>query len=147
MASFGDAIRELEAGNVGTAIGILELFVQQGNNSHVAQAAYKLGEIYHKGLGGHKDDVLAARWYFVAAKRHYGEAQYMLGELFLDGTGVPKNPCQAHKWYNLAVMNGYDALRKRDTLANMIAPERLAQAEDLAWDFVEELYQDNPTNN
>ncbi len=144
MANFGDAIRELEANDVDAAIHILkELWVD--NND--LRAACKLGDIFHDGHGGtYKNDILAARWYFVAAKRHYGEAQYRLGEFFINGTGVPQNSCQAYKWYSLATMNGYDgALNARDRLGNSMRPERVSQAQDLAWDFAEGLYETTPT--
>ena len=149
MAHFEDALIQLNGNNVDSAIGILkELWV--GSND--PRAACKLGdifhkEIFHKGRGGVvKNDILAAKWYFMAANMQYGEAQYMLGEFFLNGWGVPQNPCQAHKWYNLAVMSGYnDALDARGTLANSMRPERIAQAEDLAWDFAKGLYGKTPT--
>ena len=149
MAHFEDALIQLNGNNVDSAIGILkELWLV----SKDPRAACKLGdifhkEIFHKGRGGVvKNDILAAKWYFVAAKMQSGEAQYMLGEFFKNGWGVPQNLCQAHKYYNLAAMNGYDgALRKRDTLANLISPERVAQAQDLAWDFAKGLYGKTPT--
>ena len=149
MASFEEALKELEINNVDTAIGILEkLVLIRLNHPQALLAACKLGDIFHEGLGGHKDDILAAKWYFKAANKQYGEAQYMLGEFFKNGWGVPQNLCEAHKYYNLAVMNGYDdALNARNKLANLISPERVAQAEDLAWQLVKELYRNIPEND
>ena len=142
MANFEDALKELKENDVDVAIGMLQDIVNEENHPHAWLAACKLGDIFYDGHGGtYKNDVVAAGWYFKAAKMQSAEAQYMLGEFCINGWGVPQNPCQAHKWYNLAASNGHKkGAEARDEIARSIRPERVAQAQDLAWDFVEEFY-------
>ena len=66
-----------------TALAHLRDFAQQG----YAQAQFRLGVMYHLGLGVRKDPKAAIRWYRKAAN-HITGAQFNLGTMYTSGEGV-----------------------------------------------------------
>ena len=61
--------------------------------------------------------------------------------MYADGRGVPQDDVQAHMWFNLAAsrLTGEQreiAVRGRDSVADRMTPDQLADAERLAreWD-------------
>ena len=106
-----------------------------------AAAQYILGFIYAEGRGVPKDDVKAVRWYRLAAEQGHACAQSNLGDMYGTGRGVPQDYVQAHMWRDLATSRLTDedrgvAVRGRDTLASLMTPAQLAEAQRLAreWD-------------
>ena len=80
---------------------------------------------------GQRDEAIA-EW---RAGADAGEAKSMLalGRLYLQGLGVPQNYIRAHMWFNLAASQGEAAaMTERDALAAKLAPEALAEAQNLA---------------
>ena len=73
-------------------------------SSSAPDAAYRLGYLYEKGLGGKKDIQTACRLYRKAAKVGHPDAQCALGYLYEKGLGLPQNHAKARKWYARAAL-------------------------------------------
>ena len=74
-------------------------FKQHGStNPDTAYAAYRLGWLYERGLGGKKDIQKACQLYRKAAKAGCAEAQRAIGYLYEKGLGLPLNYAKARKW-------------------------------------------------
>ena len=90
-------------------------FKQHGSiNPDTAYAAYRLGLLHERGLGGKKDIKTACLLYRKAAKAGCAEAQRALGYLYDKGLGLPRNYAKAYKWYARA------ALQADETACNNI---------------------------
>ena len=91
------------------------------------------------------------------AEQGDARAQYILGIMYAKGRGVPQNYILAHMWYNMAVSQGEELLsgsqngeigihdtlaRIRDTLAGIMTPAQVAEAQKLAAKCLESDYQD-----
>ena len=83
-------------------------------NPDIAYAAYRLGWLNERGLGGKKDIKTACLLYRKAAKAGCAEAQRALGYLYDKGLGLPRNYTKAYKWYARA------ALQADETACNNI---------------------------
>ena len=55
-----------------------------------AEAQYKLGLMYRRGLGVERDYLEAVRWYREAASLGHAKAQFNLGYMYAKGHGVTK---------------------------------------------------------
>ena len=98
-----------------------------------AWAQFHLGSMYRIGLGVPQDDAQAVKWYRLAADQGYALAPFHLGEMYTFGQGVPQDYVQAHKWYNLAAAEGdVNGNKNRDTVAQLMTPQQIAQAQELA---------------
>ena len=75
-------------------------------SSDAPDAAYRLGYLHEKGLGGKKDIQTAYRLYRRAAKNSHADAQRALGYLYEKGLGLPENHTKARKWYTRAARAG-----------------------------------------
>jgi hypothetical protein len=71
-----------------------------------ARAQFRLGELYHEGLGVNSDITMAIRWYRRAAEQGYADAQNNLGIIYDDGDEATANFRTAMKWYLLAAEQG-----------------------------------------
>ena len=68
-----------------------------------AEAQYKLGEMYYKGIGLSRPDYKrAVAFFYRSAKNGYAPAQVKLGLLYWRGEGIEKNLKMAHMWLYLA---------------------------------------------
>ena len=127
-----DALAAHERGDYATAFRLYRALADQGN----AVAQYKLGLMYYTGQGVPMDRVEAVKWYLKAAERGNARAQYDLGNIYSGGYGVPLDWVQAYIWYyraadtNDPVMADIknDAAKRRDRLANELAPKEYAEA-------------------
>ncbi len=103
-----------------------------------ADAQRYLGFMYVEGRGVPQDYKEAVRWYQVAADQGTADAQSNLGFMYTNGQGVPQDYIQAHMWYNLAASGRQDdddrkmAARNRDSIAEKMTPEQIAEAQRLA---------------
>ena len=109
------------------------LAVEQGH----AEAQFDLGVIHEHGRGVLQDYQEAARWYRAAADQGLSSGQYNLGVMYDDGRGVTQDYIQAHKWYNLAASKSAGKVREaaaknRDSVANQMTREQIAEAQRLA---------------
>ena len=108
-----------------------------------ALARFTLGVMYGEGRGVPQDYAEAARWYRLAAEQGDAQAQYNLGLAYARGEGVEQNAVDAHMWFNLAAArfpandtrNRTAAVKNRDTVANEMSSEQLAEAQKRARDW------------
>lgn len=84
------------------------------HSSDTPDAAYRLGYLYEKGLGGKKDIQTACQLYRKAAKNGHADAQRALGYCYEKGLGLHKNYAKARKWSARA------ALQADETACNNI---------------------------
>ncbi len=79
------------------------------------------------------DFATALRIFRQLAEQGDASAQYNLGLMYHKGLGVTQDYVQAHMWYNLAAAQGQkDAGKWRDSLAEKMTPEQIAEAQTLA---------------
>jgi len=94
---------------------------------------FALGTMCHNGEGVAQDDAEAVKWYRKAAKQGQANAQYNLGFMYEDGKRVTQDHVQPLMWYTIAAAQGNELARKlRDSLAEEMTPEQIAQAQRLA---------------
>lgn len=80
-----------------------------------------------------------------AARSGDPQAQFQLGQLYTTGTGVTLDYVQAHSWLNIAAASGAaEAANHRDVLAQLMAPEQVAEAQTRARDFFEAASSQTP---
>jgi TPR repeat protein len=150
MADYHAAEAALQAGDLATAIPLLDAEAQLGN----PVAAYNLAKIYQDGAYGAPDLVKAAAYYKIAAEleatpRFDGQAlganaveliqaaqeysQFALGRLYETGKGVPVDMEEAVRWFVRAADLGYDRAQLhlgrlfRDGAANVPQNGQLAE--------------------
>jgi TPR repeat protein len=85
-----------------TAVALWTLLAEAGD----ARAQFRLGELYHEGLGVNSDIDMAMQWYRRAAEQGYADAQNNLGIIYDDGDEGTANFRTAMKWYLLAAEQG-----------------------------------------
>ena len=67
-----------------------------------ADAQWKLGLGYLKGIGVQQDEGKAAEWFKTAANQGHIRAQSALSELYFNGRGVPRDYVRAYTWASIA---------------------------------------------
>jgi len=72
-----------------------------------AEAQYRVGRIYRRGLSVPVDVDLALKWYEAAARNGSNKAMYGLGLLYDNGDQVVENSDRAECWYRLAAERGH----------------------------------------
>jgi hypothetical protein len=90
---------------------------------------------YQKGLRAFElgEYAVAAREWLEFASQGDVTSQFRLAQLYEEGLGVPQDFVQAHRWYNVAGSRGHaEAREARDTLANRMTANQLAEAQRLA---------------
>ena len=98
-----------------------------------ASARGFLGQMFATGHGVTQDYLLAAEWYWLAAQQGDAAAQDNVGSLYELGEGMPQDYVLAHMWFNLAAAHGYEGADKdRDTVAKLMTPDQIAEAQRLA---------------
>ena len=104
----------------------------------VTYAQANLGLMYNKGQGVPHDNKEAVKWYRRSAEQGFAKAQVNLGSMYGNGEGVPQDYVQAHMWFNIAGINGDElAVRNRNAIANKMTPAQIAEAQKLAWEWIE----------
>ncbi len=92
------------------------------------------------GMDAHKsgDYATALRLWRPLAEQGHADAQFALGFMLEHGQGAPRDRVQAHMLYSLAASRsppGEDhdrAAQGRDTLASLMTPSQIAEAQKLA---------------
>ena len=82
---------------------------------------FKLGYLYHKGIGVEQDFEKAAKWYRLAADQGNAVAWENLGQLYGDGKGVPLDYDQEISCYKKALSLDPDHAHVMNTYAWMLA--------------------------
>jgi TPR repeat protein len=100
----------------------------------IAEAQYRLGNIYLEGNGVARDPAKAASWFRRAAEQGHASAQNNFGLLCLNGSGVHKNDAEALKWFIKSAQAG-DAGGQNNLGAAYIAGSgvRVDYAEGARW--------------
>lgn len=107
-----------------------------------ARAQTSLGEMYEFGRGVPQDSEEAARLYRLAADQGDTPAQTNLGVMYELGRGVLQDYVLAHMWLNIANANGAESGPRRDTVAEHMTREQIADAQARARVCMSSGYQD-----
>ena len=122
-----------------TAFNEFKELAEQGE----AAAQFNLALMYANGRGVLQDDKEAVKWYTKAAEQGDADAQFNLGLGYATGEGVLQDNVYAHMWGNIASSNGTElGAALRDSVAENMTPEQIAEAQRLARECVEKSYKD-----
>jgi uncharacterized protein len=111
----------------------LQIAAEQGD----AKAQSSLGEMYYNGRDAAQDYAEAAKWYRKAAEQGWTAAQHILGLMHRYGHGVERNKLRAHALLNIAGANNFKPARvARDSLAREMTPSQIAEAQNLAREWM-----------
>ncbi|MBL8895248.1 MAG: sel1 repeat family protein [Rhizobiales bacterium] len=107
-------------------------------------AQLSLGLIYGTGRGVPQNYFQAEKWFRLAAEQGDALAQYNLGLIYSGGHHVvPKDDVQALVWLSLAAKGGNEeAVKMRESLAKGMSPEKVAEADKFAQDWMMAKAQD-----
>ena len=109
----------------------LQTLATQGN----AIAQFNLGVLHDVGRGVRQDYAQAVKWYRLAAAQGHAGAQFNLGGMYFEGSGVAQDYVRAYQWFTLAGVAGYaGAVKNRNSIATLMTPAQIAQAQGLARD-------------
>ena len=114
-----------------------KLLAEQGN----AIAQNNLGIMYRRGRGVAENYAEAVRWYRLAAEQGNATAQVSLGYMYANGDGVPQNDVRAYMWYSVTAAQDSHARDNRNSIADLLTPEQLAQGQDMATKCFESNYK------
>ncbi len=106
-------------------------FLQMSAENGSTEAMIFLGRLSRSGIGILQNFGQASKWIQTAAARGNPEGMLELGRLYRDGVGVEKDLVLAYVWFNrAAAARNLDAVREREAVARMLAPEELVQAQN-----------------
>jgi len=125
------------AENYAEAVRWYRLAAEQGN----ATAQVSLGYMYANGDGVPQNGAEAVKWYRLAAEQGNATAQYNLGYMYANGDGVPQNDVRAYMWYSVTAAQDSHARDNRNSIADLLTPEQLAQGQDMATKCFESNYK------
>ena len=94
-----------------------------------------MGIQYDEGQGVPQSYAEAAKWYRLAAEQGHAQAQGLLAIKYGLGQGVTQDYVEAHKWINLAAAQSQGYARLRDTIAEEMTPDQIAEAQRLALEW------------
>jgi TPR repeat protein len=98
-----------------------------------AEAQLNLGLMYGTGQGVKQKYSEAVKWYRLAATQGDLDAQFNLGVMYANGQGVPKDYGRAYIWFSLGAVSGdADAVTNRDTVAKLMTPQQITEAQAAA---------------
>lgn len=116
------------------------LLAAEQNN---ASAQLNLAAMHYLGNGVPQDYQAAYKWSRLSAIQSNASAQFTLGLLYMFGDAVEQNNIKSHMQYNIAFANGAkDAEGARDTVAETMTKEDIAQAQTMARECMESAYED-----
>lgn len=103
---------------------------------NIAASQCELGKAYALGRGVPKNYVEAVKLFTASALQGFKQAQGKLGAMYAQGQGVDKNDIKALAWLTLgAVANDDLSVKLRDLIEKDMKPEQVAQAQQLAVKF------------
>ncbi|MGY5375105.1 tetratricopeptide repeat protein, partial [Enterobacter roggenkampii] len=76
----------------------VEWFLCAAKQDH-SSAQFKLGWMYHLGMGVEQSDRQAFHWFILAAEQDHAGAQASLGEMYKNGWGVEQDDVAAQDWF------------------------------------------------
>ncbi len=139
LADSGDANSQFGLGQMyGNGFGVMMdddqalkyygLAVQQGHG----QAQCNLAVMYQNGWGVTQNDTEAAKLFTLAAEQGVTEAQIAIGRMLALDYSEAYDPVRAYKWFSIAMlMENIDAGVKRDTIAEKMTTEQIAEGDAL----------------
>jgi hypothetical protein len=141
-----------------TTAALRWLKMAEGNSSSSKQRdQYQLGYFYEHDNDDSPNYVEALKWYLKAADQGDYRSQKSLGAMYEFGRGVPEDYVQAYKWYLLSVARSYvkagirefhtDAIKTRDALAQKMTPSHIAEARQLASDWLDNITSLQPADH
>ena len=99
----GDGIAAYSLQNYQKAYDIWMKLAENGD----AESQYRLGYLYHLGLGVEQSNPSALKWLEMAADQNHIEAQFLSGTIHAGGIGVPMDTALAYEFYLMAAENGH----------------------------------------
>ena len=118
------------------AVRWYRLAAEQG----LAEAQVNLGVMYDNGEGVPEDDAEAARWYRLAAEQGHPQAQLNVALQYITGQGAPVDHVRAYAWLDLGATRGDpNAGSVRDSLAEAMTPEQIAEARALTGELADRI--------
>ena len=109
------------------------------------EAQINLGVRYGNGVGVQKNIFEAVKWFQLAAAQGDARAQKSLGDIYFYGRAIKEDSIRAYVWLYVAAAQGNTrAITNRDTAANDLTPEQLANSQELATKCIDSRYQDCP---
>lgn len=116
---------------------LAECQAEAGQGNAIAQ--FILGSMYENGEGVAQDYKEAMKWYQKAAEQGDADAQYGLGKMYADGSGVAQDYVMSHMWFDIAAEQTYrDASNMRDSVAKIMTPQQIQEAQNLAKEWITE---------
>ena len=98
-----------------------------------------LGTLYEEGKGSPRNYEEATHWYSRAAKQGLARAQVRLARMYYFGRYVRQDNFLAYIWLTLAAQQGDETGRhNRDKVAELMSPEQVAEAQELASEWMEQ---------
>lgn len=105
-----------------------------------------LGQMYEKGEGVEQNYQEAVKWLRLAAAQGNDLAMLHLGRMYLYGEGVAQDSIRARMWFLLALAKGNKAGQDIILMTDdLMSPEEIKKAEDLAQSCMNNNYQDCST--
>lgn len=130
---------------------------EQNSSSSKLIDQFKLGHFYEHDNDGSPNYTEAIKWYRKAADGGDYRSQKRLGKIYASGEAVPKDFVQAYKWYLLSTSTSHGkagikefhtaTLKARDLLARKMTAPDLAQAHQLAREWMDEITSMHPTDH
>jgi uncharacterized protein len=96
------------------------------------QALFNIGIMYEYGQAVPKDYEKAHEYYLMAAEKGDPSAQFSIGLMYDKGMGVEQNDVTAYMWWDITGKGYIHAEHNRDSLAEDMTPEQIAEAKRLA---------------
>lgn len=93
-----------------------------------ADAAWKLGVGYLRGIGVARDAIKAAEWFKKAANLGDVRAQSTLSELYFEGVGVPRDYVRAYTWASIAASEWGDRGERLKVIGERMTTAQLQNA-------------------
>ena len=135
----GDAVAQMRLGGMyykgegvtkdyGQAVNWFRKAAEQGS----AAAQINLAAMYYHGEGVVQNYDQAFKWTRKAAEQGNAQGQATLADMYENEIGVSKNEILAYMLYNLASVNDEKYISSRDSMAKKLAPDQLAEAQNLA---------------
>ncbi len=102
-SELNEGLAAARAGDYAGAHSVWLPLARRGN----AEAQYRLGWLYEKGLGTKQNTSIVAKWYRQAAAQGHASAQYRLGIMSTQGWGMPQDDTKAASYFLEAANKGH----------------------------------------
>ena len=133
---YAEATKAYNAGDYQKALHLWTDEAEKGN----LDAQEMLGAMYASGKGTQKDNVVAAKWYRMAAEQGQTSAQYRLGAIYYEGLGVQKSLEHAYAWWLVSAANGNKGAKdKQRIVLNEMAPEQIETSKQIVVEILQRL--------